>query len=53
LVWLVVGPLALPLAVFLWPVLFVALVLLLVGLTPLVIGAKVLATLSRGRRAAG
>jgi len=49
--WLLV-PLTL-LATFLWPVLFVAVVLLLVGLTPFVVGFKVLAFLSRGRRAAG
>jgi hypothetical protein len=47
-----VVPLAL-LAVFLWPVLFVALILLLVGLTPFVIGLRVLATLRRGRRSVG
>jgi len=53
LVWLAVGPAALLLVVFLWPVLLVALVLLLVGLTPFVVGLKVLATLRRGRRAVG
>jgi hypothetical protein len=46
---LVVLPAAL-VAVVLWPVLFVALVLLLVGLTPFVaVGAAVLAPLRKGR----
>jgi len=53
LVWLAVGPLVLLLVVFLWPILFVAVVLLLVGLTPFVVGLKVLATLRHGRHAAG
>jgi len=48
---LAVVPLALA-AVFLWPVLFVALVLLLVGLTPFVVATRVLAFLRRGRPAA-
>jgi len=49
--WLLV-PLAL-LATVLWPVLFAAVVLLVVGLTPFVVGFKVLTFLIRGRRAAG
>ena len=53
LAWLAIGPLALLLVVFLWPVLFVAVVLLLVGLTPVVGAVKVLATLRRGRSTAG
>jgi len=53
LAWLAMGPLALLLVVFLWPVLFVAVVLLLVGLTPFVVGFKLLATLRHGRSAAG
>jgi hypothetical protein len=51
LAWLPVVPLAL-LAVPLWPLLFVALVLLLLGLTPFVLGLKLLATLRRGLRPA-
>jgi len=49
--WLIVVPLLL--APLLWPMLFVALVLLLVGLTPFVVGFRALTTLIRGRRAAG
>jgi len=43
--WLAVGMLAVLLVVPLWPVLFLAIVLLLVTLTPFVVGFKVLATL--------
>jgi len=53
LAWLAMGPLTLLLVVLLWPVLFVAVVLLLVVLTPVVVAVKVLATLRRGRSAAG
>jgi len=49
---LAVVPLAL-VAVFLWPVLFMALVLLLVGLTPFVVATRMLAFLKRRRPAAG
>jgi len=51
LAWLAAVPLLL--APVLWPVLLVAVVLLLVGLTPFVVGFKVLAALRRGRHAAG
>jgi len=50
LAWLAAVPLLL--APVLWPVLFVAGVLLLVGLTPFVVGYKLLAALIHGRRAA-
>ncbi len=50
-VWLLLAPLVL-LAVPLWPVLFVALVLVLVGVTLPVVVLRALAALGRGRRAA-